>query len=219
MKKLLSVFLTVAILLTFTGCVKNNTEKCDQVKDSSPVATQETSTEKERESDTEGTTHIEEFLKNSVDYNSSSFGDWCYSSTSAADALISIEAINSVKRGGMGSSFSGASIGICALNLSNYEDDICELIELYIRDMTAIQKDYFSLNWESAMNTARKCFEDNGEAVRNTMNGFNPESTKDFDIKNYSKDKLEEMDKKVNELFKKEGITKEWKNLPEFFFN
>lgn len=160
-----------------------------------------------------------EYINNSVDYNKTVFDDWVYIKDDMPTPFNVISDINNVPYGTAGSSYQEACAIVDMLVLSNNENTI-SYIEDFMKDMTTIQKDYFSRNWELIMTNAKATFDDNGETVKQILSGFTePEGAYNLDMSLYSKEKLLKLEKDVEKIFEKNGVTKEWKNYPESTFN
>lgn len=224
MKKVSLMLVLLAIFASVIVFAKNkdNTQdpNSNSISENSIINSNSTTSKIESESkDTESNGNEIVEPEHVVDYTGTSFEDWVYSKDDMPEPFNTISDMNNIEYGTAGSSFKKACATVDMLVLSNNEDTI-SYVEEFMKDMTPIQKDYFSMNWEFIMTEANEAFDDSGETLKLTITGFSdPEDVYDLDISLYSKEKLTELDKKVNDLFRKYNVTKEWKNYPEMMFN
>ncbi len=221
MKKVSLMLVLLAVFASLIVFAKNreNTQdpNSNSVSKNSIVKPNSTTSKIESESkDTESNSN--EIVESIVDYNGTSLEDWGYSKDNMPEPFDKISDMNNIEYGTAGSSFQKACATVDMLVLSNKEETVI-YVEEFMKSMTPIQKDYFSMNWEVIMAEANEAFDDSGEDLKRIITGFSePEGAYDLDMSLYSKEKLSELDKKVNDIFLKHNVTKEWKNHPEMMF-
>ena len=188
MKKIIVMLLSAGMLLNLSAC-NDVSEHSSDIKEQQKSVTAEKS---------EGTL---------VDYETVPFEKWVYTTEQDGEADQLLNSINNVQYGSAGSSLEEISAAVSMILLSQ-DDHAIDTIKCYLSEMTDIQRDYFSFSWEAATEKAEDIF----DHVENYSEMIKEAGYPDFDITQYSKERLDHLDDMAEDYFTQAGITEEWEN-------
>ena len=209
MKKFLASLMAISMILSLVACGTDDVNSGDtSSENNNSVVVDESKPEPAETPVIEPTpTPEKEIPVLHVDYENVPFGDWMYSDYEGSEDFKMLSIVNTVPYGTAGSSLDFASAAVIVLDFTNKDNSI-DVIRAFMENMTDTQKDYFSFSWDGVSSYAAEFFAD----IDNMMPLLGSIGQEDFDINHYSIEKLNALDKEVNELFEEMGVQREWKN-------
>lgn len=218
MKNFAAFLLAAALMLSMSACSEEGSAAENSGTQQSVEASTEASTEEseEKEENNEETTEeeseeeeeAESGEESAVDY-SGDLSDWMYqpetADETADETTVSLMEIDACEYGTAGASLKQTSAAVQVLKLSQSKD-ITEALNAYLEGMDATQKDYFSFQWQMAVNEAEQLLTVEDAAARLEESGHG-----DLDLSQYSIDNLKEIHEIVTTALTDHGVVDAWK--------
>lgn len=203
MKNFAAFLLAAVLMLSMAACSKeeSTTENNSNASTSAETSAEETPTEGEENSE-------EESSEESVADYSGDLTDWMYQPETEDENVLSLMEIDACEYGTAGASLKQTSAAVQVLKLSQSEN-ITEALTAYLDGMDATQKDYFSFQWQMAVNKAEQLLtagteEDTAARLEECGHG-------DLDLSQYSVDGLKELHETVTTALTDYAVVDIWK--------
>ena len=207
MKQFTAFILAAMLMLSMAACSEDEkaAEENNTASNQETIVTPET--EEKEEASSEETE--EEEIAEEVDY-SGELSDWLYQPDSDDETTLALMEIDACEYGSAGASLKQTSSAVQVLNLS-LQEDISEALTAYLDGMTATQKDYFSFQWQMAVDKAEQLLTAEDAAVQLEEAGHG-----DLDLSQFDAEALEAFNEMMTEALAEQGVTDVWKEHTDF---
>lgn len=149
----------------------------------------------------------ESVIESAVDYENTDISEWFYIPESGGETMDSLIIIDSVQHGTAGGSLKEAKTGAEFIKLTK-AGDFEDVFKKYTDGMNALQLDFFSFQTDMAYRSAKAVFED----YENQKMLLSDAGVEDFNIEDYSEEKLDSLYVSIKEKLGSAGVSEEWKN-------
>ncbi|MBQ8599222.1 MAG: hypothetical protein IJ411_03810 [Oscillospiraceae bacterium] len=206
MKNFVAFLLAAALMLSMAACSEESSsaENNSGTQQSVEASTEEESKEKEENSEEVTEEEAENSEESAVDY-SGDLSDWMYQPETEDETTLALMEIDACEYGTAGASLKQTSAAVQVWKLSQSED-ITEALNAYLEGMDATQKDYFSFQWQMAVNEAEQLLTAEDAAARLEESGHG-----DLDLSQFSVDGLKELHETVTTALTDHGVVDAWK--------
>lgn len=210
MKNFAAFLLAAALMLSMAACseesssAENNSGAQQSVEASTEAFTEEESEEKEENSEEVAEEEAENSEESAVDY-SGDWSDWMYQPETEDEITQALMEIDACEYGTAGASLKQTSTAVQVWKLSQSED-ITEALNAYLEGMDATQKDYFSFQWQMAVNEAEQMLTAEDATARLEESGHG-----DLDLSQFSVDGLKKIHEVVTTALTDHGVVDAWK--------
>lgn len=145
-----------------------------------------------------------------INYRETDISLWMKASDSDDDITLKLSAIDTIPYGTAGCSLHMFSSASYMLELSK-ERVAAERLREYLSSMTAIQRDYFSFQWENIYETANSILKD----PKGAKGFLDDAGREDFDISLYESSELNRLFSEGRKIMEDMGVKYEWKNFTD----
>lgn len=191
MKKLLTVMCASLFVLSLIGCSSTGTPTPGTADPSTDSSLPETPVE------------------GAIDYNTVDASEWVYGVDGADEEVTKLlMTIDMTEHGSAGSSLKEAIAAVNVLKLIGNEQ-LGEKAAAYLDGMNALQRDYFSFQWQMATKTAADILADFDSYKELLSDAGFPE----FSIKDMTAEGLELVKSQMNTLLADRNVTDVWKGF------
>ena len=132
--------------------------------------------------------------------------DWMYAPESDDERINLLVSIDTAASGSAGASLQQANAAVSLMKLA-MDDDSEESVKDYLAGMNATQKDFFSFQWQQAMQQANDLLDGSEDPAILSDAG-----DADFDLSLVDHAKVTAFHKTVTELLREAGVTEAWKD-------
>lgn len=148
-----------------------------------------------------------------VVYKEEEFFDWMpqQPDTEQNDACTALRRIHQVRYGEAGASLD--MTGAAALMLKDLAEDpeFEKMLDVYLQDLTPLQRDYFSFQWQSVHGTALRMLQD----PANYQSFLGDVGREDLDLASCDANRLAELDELVHTKLSSYGVCDSWKDYTD----
>ncbi len=200
MKKLFTLLLAALLTLSLAAC--SNEEEIKEPAETVPPTVETSKEEEKEETPPKEEAEVE---GDAVDY-STAITEWMYQPESDEEATLSLMAIDACEYGTAGASLKQTNAAVQLLKLTSMENAE-EALAAYLEGMNAIQKDYFSFQWQMNKKAAEELLtmEDASALLEESGNG-------DIDLTVYTAEAISTLDDMVMTTLTDAGVEDVWKN-------